>query len=57
MKKYIKPAIRQVTIDNKTILAGSATGTGLNTDGFNKNDAALGKSANYNLWDFEEEDD
>lgn len=42
MKKYIKPAIVQVTIDNETILAGSATGTGLNTTGFNSNNEALG---------------
>ena len=53
MKKYIKPAMVQVTIQNEAFLAGSATGTGLYTSGFNKDNSALGKGMDD---DWEEED-
>lgn len=53
MKKYIKPAIVQVTIDNEAFLAGSVTGTDLYTTGFDSNKSALGKGMDD---DWEEED-
>ena len=55
MKKYIKPAMVQVTINNEVILAGSATGTGLYTDGFDKNSSALGKGRGGDIWDEDED--
>lgn len=54
MKKYIKPAMVQVSIDNEAFLAGSATGTSLNDTGFNKNNAALGKGMDDYDWDDED---
>lgn len=55
MKKYIKPAMVQVTIDNEAFLAGSgAYGTGLNGTGFKSENPALGKGLVDDDW--EEED-
>lgn len=56
MKKYIKPAMVQVTINNEIILAGSgAYGTDLNDTGFNKNSSALGKGRGGDIWDEDED--
>lgn len=53
MKKYIKPAMVQVTIDNEAFLAGSATGTSIYGTA-DKGLGALGKGMDDDDWDDED---
>lgn len=54
MKKYIKPAMVQVTIDNEAFLAGSATGARICGGTADKGLGALGKGMDDDDWDDED---
>lgn len=57
MKKYIKPIAITVEVQGETLLAtSSVVGTSLNTEGFNKNNAALSNERHFGAWDDMEED-
>ncbi len=52
MKKYIKPQMTQIVINNETIMAGSIT-----TKNIKGNGVVLSKESTGDEWDFGENED